>query len=142
MGGNGHHGGFLDEKNMDVELRRELSTPNGTFGSLWIDSEQLYVTVERPADDPDHPCIPALTYDCKRFQSPHNGDCWLLMNVPGRTMIEIHSANLASQLRGCIAPGKGFGDFDGIPGVVHSKDAMLELYIKLGNSFKIAIIDA
>lgn len=127
---------------MNVELHRITSTLEGTFGELFIDGIKSYVTVERSADDPAHPCIPALAYDCKRFNSPHNGDCWLLMNVPGRTMIEIHAANLASELRGCIAPGKKLGNFGDVPGVLFSQRAMFELYEKLGDSFKLTIIDA
>ena len=30
---------------------------------------------------------------------------WELQNVPGRACIQIHVANKASELRGCIAPG-------------------------------------
>lgn len=125
---------------MIVELRRGPSTEFGTFGELFIDNEKFCVTVERPSTG-DHSCIPALTYQCNRFKSPHNGDCWLLLNVPGKTMIEIHRANLSSELRGCIAPGKVLGELNGVPAVLDSKTAMAELYNKLGNSFKITIIE-
>lgn len=36
-----------------------------------------------------------------------------IMNVPGRYGVYIHVANSWKELRGCIAPGKGYKDIDG-----------------------------
>lgn len=94
-----------------MKLRRTRQDDEGTFGHLTLDGFEA-VTVERPKDG-DHPCIPAGTYNWKKFVSPHNGPCLLLEGVPGRTMIEMHAANFMLQLLGCIAPGRDFARFTG-----------------------------
>lgn len=123
---------------MTIKIIRHPSTPQGTFGTWFIDNKPFCVTLERP-DTGEHPCIPKGTYECNRFKSPHNGDCWLLKAVPGRDMIEIHSANLYTELLGCIAPGRRLGELNGIPAVLESKPAMIDLYNKLGDSFTLTI---
>lgn len=43
--------------------------------------------------------------------SPNYGDLRLMLNnVPGRSGIEVHSANTPDELLGCIAPGLSAGD--------------------------------
>lgn len=118
----------------------------GTFGKLVTDKDFKCVTIELPWRDnkPDISCVPKGTYLCTwRFSEKH-GLCYWLENVPGRSSCEIHSANVAgdiskgwaSQLEGCIAPGKETVLF---PGGVHpcrdnaqygvnqSKDTLLAL---------------
>lgn len=119
-------------------IYRHPSIAQGTFGTWFIDDKPFCVTLERPADG-DHPCIPAGIYQCDRFKSPHNGDTWLLKDVPGRSMIEIHSANMYTQLLGCIAPGRRLGTLGGIPAVLESKGAMDDLYKTLGDHFELTI---
>lgn len=123
---------------MQVTLRRLPSTTNGTFGVLFIENTPFCLTLERPAIG-EYPCIPKGTYKCNRFKSPANGDCWLLENVPNRTMIEIHPANIYTELKGCIAPGRRFGVLNGIPAVLESKYAMDDLFKAVGNSFILVI---
>ncbi len=125
---------------MNAIIYRHPSTPQGTFGTLFINEKPFCVTLERPADG-DHPCIPAGTYTCDRFSSPHNGDCWLLKGIAPRSMIEIHSANVYTQLLGCIAPGRRFGVLAGVPAVLESKGAMDDLYKVLGDNFTLTIKD-
>lgn len=84
----------------------------GTFGHLSVNGKPFGVTCERPPTG-EFPCIPAGTYNWRKFNSPHNGPCLLLEDVPGRSMIEVHSANFMLQLRGCIAPGREFARFTG-----------------------------
>ena len=122
-------------------IYRTPSTPQGTFGIWFIDGKPFCVTLERPTEG-DYPCIPPGTYECERFDSPKNGETWLLKDVPGRTMIEIHSANVYTQLLGCIAPGRRLGELSGVPAVLESKLAMRDLFMKLGDSFVLTIIDA
>lgn len=124
----------------NYHLLRNKTGESGTFGT-WLVGEQKFVTVERPKTG-EHPCIPCGTYIFNRFKSPHNGDCWLAENVPGRSMIEIHSANKASQLLGCIAPGLVLGTLDGVPAVLHSHDAMDLLHENLPDTFSLTISEA
>lgn len=124
---------------MQCTIHRHPSTPQGTFGTWFIDGIPFLVTLERPSNI-DHPCIPEGIYQCDRFQSPHNGDVWLLKDVPRRSMIEIHSANIYTELLGCIAPGRRFGTLGGIPAVLESHQAMDDLRKKVGDSFTLIIV--
>lgn len=132
-----------------MKLTRTLQNNEGTFGTLYIDEENPFaVTVERPLNI-EHPCIPAGTYHWRKFTSPHNGPCLLIENVPGRDMIEMHSANFMLQLLGCIAPGKAFARFKGVyegvsydlQGVTESRDTLEGLLEQLPDSGVIEITE-
>lgn len=125
-----------------VILTRSPSTPNGTFGVLSYQQIPLCVTVERPWANNQHgiSCVPLGCYPCKPFNSPKNGQVWLLENVTGRDMIEIHAANLATQLEGCIAPGEKFSMFGEVPGVSYSKDTLRYLQGVLPAEFDLIIV--
>ncbi len=120
-------------------IYRSPPTTQGTFGIWFIDNAPFCVTLERPAEG-DHPCIKPGTYQCDRFHSPHNGNCWLLKGTEPRTMIQIHVANRYTELLGCIAPGRRFGTLEGIPAVLESAYAMADLYKKNGDHFKLTIV--
>ncbi|MES2156153.1 MAG: DUF5675 family protein, partial [bacterium] len=98
----------MDERRI-VVLTRYLFTPFGSFGDLDTGSYQCK-TLERPPAElaADHPCIPpsAEGYDVDwTTWHPHHSPCYEIKNVPGRSAILIHSANIFEQLLGCIAPG-------------------------------------
>lgn len=99
----------------------------------------------------DTSCVPAGTYALIPYFSPkHNAQTWCLHNpalsvygtdpVPagGRDHCEIHSANWAEQLLGCIALGLDHQPmYDPLtgkvePAVEHSKDAIARLLVILG----------
>jgi len=124
-----------------ISLQRLPSTPQGTFGVLSKDGIPLCVTVERPwADNANGvSCIPEGTYRFVSYNSPTKGGVWLGQNVPGRSEIEIHSANLASELEGCIAVGQWFADFNGVRGVANSKPTLEMLKIALPAEFDLVI---
>ena len=91
-----------------MQLTREIKTPEFTLGRFSIDDQMFYWTVERPWKDntPKISCIPEGKYQIKLQPSPHFGrDMPTLQDVPGRSHILIHPANLASELEGCIAIG-------------------------------------
>ena len=124
-----------------IYLKRETSSPLGTFGTLYNDDTPLCKTCERPAEG-DHPCIPAGTYTWEDFDSPHNGNDWLCQNPPaGRSMIEMHPANVFTQLLGCIAPGDSFGTLFGLPAVLNSRSTFAMLKTTLPESFTMVITD-
>jgi hypothetical protein len=120
-------------------------TSNATTGTL-VAGEQTFFTIECPwINNLDGSCVPAGEYVLIPYLSPTHGATWCLHNpdlniygtslVPpgGRNYCELHSANWARQLMGCIALGlKGLPMYDPATGVVESaveesQDAIVEL---------------
>lgn len=126
-----------------ITLTRFKFTPEETFGRLTGDPIASEVfTIERPWLDNQHgiSCIPVGTYDVEKYLSPTKGDVWQVMNVPNRSNIEIHAANMASQLEGCIAPGDVMGSLAGVPAVLNSKSTFIMLKSILPDNFQLTII--
>jgi hypothetical protein len=131
---------------LDITLKRGPSTPTGTYGSF-IDENDKHIcfSLERPwlENKPRESCVPTGTYLVAPYISQTKGPVYLLQDTAPRSMIEIHSANVYSQLLGCIAPGIGFDMFNvddkdnllkaptidnkKIKGVTHSKEALMVL---------------
>lgn len=115
----------------------------GTYGILTSPSGFQCYTLELPWKDnkQDVSCIPPGVYVCSWKDSPKNGKCYHVLDVPGRMDVQIHAANWAgdtekghhSELLGCIAPGRAIMDIvppkTGIKqkGVSSSKDALAAL---------------
>jgi len=107
-----------------VTLIRDPSTNDGTFGTLVSDSGKSFISGELPwhNNKPGISCIPEGLYECRLFDSPKHGWCYQVYGVPGRDLIEIHSANFmadkpkAKQLEGCITLGKSKGMMAPSPG--------------------------
>lgn len=122
-----------------ITLDRFKTGEYGTFGTLLDEFDAvLCQTLERPYTG-DHPCIPAGVYTVEPYQSPKHGNVWQIMNVHGRTNIEIHPANFSSQLLGCIAVGDCIGSISGIPAVLNSQKTFSLLKSKLPDSFQLTI---
>src|SRR5258708_28488654 len=97
-----------------VILSRTMSRPDGTFGTWLSDSGLSLITLELPWRDnsPDVSCIPLGRYKCTwRWSQAHGCNLYHIENVPGRSNCEIRSANVAQQLKGCIAPGNVLAEF-------------------------------
>lgn len=96
-----------------VRLVRSPSTDHGTFGWLVFGGQKVR-TVELPWRDNRKrlSCIPLGTYDVAIVNSPRFGRVYSVLNVPDRSNILFHAANLGgdieagwvTQLQGCIAP--------------------------------------
>jgi len=87
--------------------------------------------------------IPKGVYKVITTMSPRfKKDMWLLLDVPGRDGIRIHSANYARELNGCIALGMSKSDIDGDGNIdiVSSKKAIDLAFEHLGESFELEII--
>lgn len=118
-----------------VTIVRQPSTDSGTFGQLTVEgSDFSCVTLELPwlGDQANISCIPVGSYMCDwKWSQSHGRDVYHVEGVPdGRTNVEMHSANIIAQLRGCIALGQEQAifpadTFEGIEvatkGVQHSK---------------------
>ncbi|PRY38459.1 hypothetical protein CLV58_109186 [Spirosoma oryzae] len=104
----------VEKQELNLYLNRTYY-PTGTNGSLTDGMREISKTIELPWKDnqPRISCIPEGTYPVVIYNSPKHGPSLLLKKVPGRSMIEVHSANWAMgkdgtgktpQLLGCIAP--------------------------------------
>lgn len=134
-----------------INLKRSTSTEDGTFGVVTLDDNiTTFNSLELPWKDNDSSisCIPTGTYLCNWINSPKHGPCYEVMDVPNRSMIEIHSANFAgdiakgklSQLLGCIALGNRVGELEGQEAVLDSRNAILHFHkIMNQESFKLVI---
>lgn len=73
-----------------------------TEGKMDLPDGSVLYCIERP-DFGKNPCIPEGIYEFERdLHGKHQW--WKINGVEGRTAIEIHPANYAHQLLGCIAP--------------------------------------
>ena len=89
-------------------IRLDYKTKHGTFGVFSIDGEMMFFTLERPFfyNRRDISCILPGEYTCRYHKgSRFNG--YLLLEVPNRSGIMIHSGNSIEDITGCILLGKG-----------------------------------
>ena len=124
-----------------VQLARQYF-PTHTFGILLGLSKPIH-TIERPWQDNAQKvsCIPEGTY-VVQWREAHWSRfprAFQIMEVPGRAGILIHSANLARQLQGCIAPGLNRGVLQGEPAVLNSVLAIAFLESQLPKKFILEI---
>ena len=123
-------------------VQRTSDDGKQTFGKfLDTDRSQLCVTIERPWLDNQNQisCIPAGTYLFYKYNSPTKGWVWRTDQVPNRTAIEIHAANFASQLLGCIAVGASIGAIGDVPAVLSSQATLKMLQGVLPDQFNLII---
>jgi hypothetical protein len=103
---------------MKATIRRGVSTDTGTFGTLAF-GRTVRHTLELPwrNNARQRSCIPVGVYRCSLVNSPRFGIVYQVHDVPGRTHVLIHPANLAgdiekgweTELQGCIAPAVRLG---------------------------------
>jgi len=122
-----------------LNLRRFAHTLHGTFGEITIEGKPdvRWYTMERPwlnntvgiSCIAPAPGAAAKYYALRRGTFSRGGGYPDLefIEVPGRSAIEVHAANLAEELRGCIAPGKTLASFAGKWGIANSRAALQEI---------------
>jgi hypothetical protein len=124
-----------------------------TLSSLFILSGQEVKykakTIELPDNGNQHnvSCIPEGTYDTIKENNPKHGNCFRVLNVPGRDGILIHKGNYSSAIgksdtKGCILPGDCFYDInqDGNIDIINSTKTLDDLLAILPDKFKLIII--
>lgn len=135
-----------------VGLFRLQHGDQGTQGVLALPDGVFCNTLELPWRDnrSSISCIPCGEYDVVIRQSPRFGAVYHVKNVPNRTWIEIHAANLAgdvelgyrTHVEGCIALGQYFGRIDGQVAVLASRPTVRGLLEKLnGEPFRLLVED-
>lgn len=102
-----------------------------TLGMLYC-SDKRFFTLELPWLDnaPNISCIPLGKYKWfKRFSPSKKYNVIELIDVPGRSYIQIHLGNYTRQIEGCILPGMGLKDIDedGVFDVTHSEKAFNQI---------------
>lgn len=116
--------------------------PDCTLGRLSCGKLKCF-TLELPDNNnqPNISCIPAGEYQAFKRNSPKNGLCIELLNVPGRSNIQIHAGNYTRQIQGCILPGDSikYLDADGTPDVTNSKSVLGSLLESLPEKFTVVI---
>lgn len=114
-----------------------------TIGRLTCGEFRCF-TLELPweKNQKDISCIPAGIYNATMHNSASKGQVVLLLNVDGRTYIEIHAGNYTSQILGCILVGDSikYLNSDGIPDVTNSRATLKKLLTSLPNLFSIEIL--
>lgn len=151
---------------IQLTLNRDYFTSYATLGRITAPNGRGWATIERPwvptplaaCGKKGESCVPLGTYKLYRYSSDAFPNVWALSapaldvcvtenEVPfgkrgiARTRCLIHPANFASELRGCVAPGKDRGkDSNGMWMVRYSRDAMNEIRNVLGQSVDIQLI--
>ena len=127
---------------MKAVLIRTETSERGTFGRLELQGAvQTWFTCELEWFDNDREvsCIPCGRYSVVRWQSPRHGDCFKVLDVPGRDDILLHPGNTIRDLLGCIALGRGRGTVNGLPAVTSSRAAMDDLKAAAPDGFELTI---
>jgi hypothetical protein len=94
-----------------VRLIRLEESAQGTFGVLIICSQVFCVTLE-PSDwfnESNISSIPAQQYQCIKRHSPHFGETFEIVDVPGRSHVLFHAGNVVDSTKGCILLAQYFG---------------------------------
>ena len=124
---------------MNLLLTRDADDGTCTLGVLILQN-YVWQTIERPwIPDPAHigglqgrSCVPVGIYDLVIHDSEAHPETWALVNPalgvthwgPSQcSAVLIHPANVAAELRGCIAPGL----IRGPRAVLRSRDAFAQL---------------
>lgn len=97
-----------------------------TLGDVILPSGKVIKSIERPWLDnrANISCYPEGSYRVNWLARSGSGKykrVWHVQDVPGRSGILWHSANLVRQLRGCTAPGMKHGTLGGVPAVLSSR---------------------
>lgn len=136
-------------QNITATLKRTFQNDTQTLGELIVSEGNNEIfrcyTLELPwkNNSTNVSCIPAGKYRViKRFSDQYQNHFHIL-NVPGRSMILIHTGNFYTQTKGCILAGTGLSDInaDGLKDVTNSKIAMSKLNQIMPDKFEISIED-
>jgi len=121
-----------------------ISYEDSTIGRL--SSNEFYCfTLELPwlNNKTDISCVPPNIYKYKKRISPSKKTLVIeLIDVKGRTFIQIHSGNYTRQILGCCLVGTGitYLDSDNIPDVINSKTTLDKLLESCPDTGTIEII--
>lgn len=116
-----------------ITLQRVAQTDKLTQGVFIMDGVAFAVTLELPwrNNAQDISCIPAGTYEAFYRLSPQRGyHVWQLIDVPGRTYVQIHKGTTTAHTKGCIIVAEQFEEYNGRFAVFRSSKGFNELMEK------------
>lgn len=134
-------------------VMRSPSGEQGTFG-VWTLPVANFPTLELPwyGNSPHYSCTPAGIYLCRleptsKWSPRQDGRLFHIFDVPGRSLIKIHAATWAGDVRkgwhsdllGCLAPGRTTGNLTppdtgrSQAAVLSSRSALTEIMRFLGD---------
>lgn len=119
----------------EMVLNRIDFTDKSTCGELWVDGEFYCYTLEPTCRKKvgDVVAIPQGKYEVVMYDSPHfKKRVPLLLKVPGREYIEIHTGNNPDDTHGCMLVGM----CKGIDSVMDSVKAFNGLISKIEEKLK------
>ncbi len=105
---------------MELTVVRKIKTPNSTIGDLYINGVKKYVTLEdfdrgltsdmtleeiKAIKVKTQTAIPTGRYKLSIYKEGKHGECLLVNEVPGFSMIEIHVGNYPKDTEGCLLVG-------------------------------------
>jgi hypothetical protein len=137
-------------------LKRVSYDTDGSYGVLIRDDGfpwLLTLEDEQKQNRRGVSAIPEGTYVVLRTATPKHGECFMVMNVPDRSAILIHSGNTEKDTEGCILLGKEFGTITGRDedsgavekqtAVLRSKEAIKEFmaYLEGEGAFSLRIVN-
>lgn len=120
---------------ISASIQRQIYSDQGTEGKLSIPSlGGVFFTLELPwrSNQQNVSCVPPGQYDCRVVNSPRFKRVYLLLSVPNRSHVLIHSGNFAgdtskgfrTHVQGCILLGTKRGKIYGQRAVLMSRIAI------------------
>jgi hypothetical protein len=124
---------------MKATLYRYYQDDNQTLGLFKVSNvkHSPIFTMERPwkNNQKNISCIPIGIYTVTFLSTPRfPGGVYQLQNVPNRSGIDIHAANKASELEGCIAIGRGVDTLGAPIAITASATALQDILIIFGKN--------
>lgn len=115
---------------LTIQRNPAMATTDALFGDMKYNDRWIGITMERTAV-----AIPEGTYRGYKRDSAHFGMRVVGIDVPSRTNIECHPANLPSQLLGCVAIGES-KDGDALD---NSRKAFDEMMVIVPEEFTVIV---
>jgi hypothetical protein len=132
-------------KERTVQLTRLKRTKDCILGTLLLDTNHAYTTLERDWQNNrvSVSCIPHGLYRCVWQESARFGWCYEVRNVLDRSRILIHPGNTKNDSAGCILLGNEFGSIQGNKAVLHSRSSIKTFNSQMKKqNFKLEITNA
>lgn len=83
-------------------------------------------------------CIPSGVYVCDYALVKGKG-LYRVLDVPGRTAVQIHVGNTVKDTSGCILIGMSYNELNGYPAVFESRPALCLLNQRFGDTFELSV---